>query len=314
MPRRFCGAAWQAARRLLTGASGGWLPPPSRRKRAGYPLGRAIGVKIGRLRPRDRRLAHKILETRFLPSANSGGWGRVVYRLCWVGPIANRPQLTKLPHNSVPCLAYTYARIQAALLMNRVGVHFSVAHPHWMIQGCCPPTCGKLMRMEGNLIGLWLLSKGFMAGLAIAVPVGPVNVLCASRTLRKGRLSGLISGFGAATADALYGAIAGFSITFLIDFLEREEFWIRVIGGLLLICIGTVYFCKPAQTVSLPGEDGAARSDYSSTLLLTLTNPTTVLSFLAVLAALGMAGHRLWWLNFLLVAGIFCGSMLWWVT
>ena len=170
------------------------------------------------------------------------------------------------------------------------------------------------MRMEGELSGLWLLSKGFMAGLAIAVPVGPVNVLCASRTLRRGRLSGLISGFGAATADALYGAIAGFSITFLIDFLEREEFWIRVIGGLLLVGFGVFYFCKPAQGVSLPGEDGAAGSDYSSTLLLTLTNPTTVLSFLAVLAALGMGGQRLWWLTFLLVGGIFCGSMLWWVT
>jgi threonine/homoserine/homoserine lactone efflux protein len=170
------------------------------------------------------------------------------------------------------------------------------------------------MRVEGELIGLWLLSKGFMAGLAIAVPVGPVNVLCASRTLRKGRLSGLISGFGAATADALYGAIAGFSITFLIDFLEREEFWIRVIGGLLLVVIGVMYFCKKAQAVSLPGEDGPTGSDFSSTLLLTLTNPTTVLSFLAVLAALGMAGQRLWWLTFLLVAGIFLGSMLWWVT
>jgi threonine/homoserine/homoserine lactone efflux protein len=170
------------------------------------------------------------------------------------------------------------------------------------------------MKMEGDLIGLWLLSKGLAAGLAIAVPVGPVNVLCASRTLRKGRLSGLISGFGAATADGLYGAIAGFSITFLIDFLEREEFWIRVIGGLLLVGFGVFYFCKPAQGVSLPGEDGAAGSDYSSTLLLTLTNPTTVLSFLAVLAALGMGGQRLWWLTFLLVGGIFCGSMLWWVT
>ena len=63
----------------------------------------------------------------------------------------------------------------------------------------------------------------------------------------KGRLSGLISGFGAATADAFYGAIAGFSITFLIEFLEREEFWIRVFGGLLLVAIGVVYFRKPAQ-------------------------------------------------------------------
>ena len=103
------------------------------------------------------------------------------------------------------------------------------------------------MSMEGSLIGLWLLSKGLMAGLAIAVPVGPVNVLCASRTLSKGRRSGLMSGFGAATADALYGAIAGFSITFLIDFLEREEFWIRVVGGMLLVGIGIMYFRKPAQ-------------------------------------------------------------------
>jgi threonine/homoserine/homoserine lactone efflux protein len=168
--------------------------------------------------------------------------------------------------------------------------------------------------MQGELIGLWLLSKGFMAGLAIAVPVGPVNVLCASRTIAKGRLSGLMSGFGAATADAFYGAIAGFSITFVIGFLEREEFWIRVVGGLLLVAIGVMYFFKPAAPPHLTRENGSVHSDYVSTLLLTLTNPTTVLSFVAVLAGLGMGGHRVWWLTFLLVAGIFCGSMLWWVV
>ena len=164
------------------------------------------------------------------------------------------------------------------------------------------------------MTGWWLLSKGLMAGLAIAVPVGPVNVLCASRTLRKGRASGLISGFGAASADTVYGAIAGFSITFLIEFLEREEFWIRVIGGLLLMVFGWMYFRKPAQAMNLRGEDSAAHSDFASTLLLTLTNPTTVLSFLAVLTGLGMGGHREWRLTFLLVGGIFCGSMLWWVA
>src|ERR1035441_10657925 len=153
-----------------------------------------------------------------------------------------------------------------------------------------------------------------MAGLAISAPVGPVNVLCASRTLSKGRLSGLISGFGAATADTFYGGIAGFSITFLIQFLEREEFWIRVVGGLLLLAIGVMYFRKPAQAAKLHADDSAGQSDFASTLLLTLTNPTTVLSFLAVLAGLGMGGHRAWWLTFLLVGGIFCGSMLWWVT
>ena len=122
-----------------------------------------------------------------------------------------------------------------------------------------------------------------------------------------------MSGFGAATADALYGAIAGFSITFLIEFLERQEFWIRVFGGILLVGIGIMYFRKPAQAPKPQPDDSSVHSDYSSTLLLTLTNPTTVLSFVAVLAGLGMGGQRAWWLTFLLVGGIFLGSMLWWV-
>lgn len=163
-----------------------------------------------------------------------------------------------------------------------------------------------------KLIGLTLITKGLMAGLAIAAPVGPINVLCASRTLTRGRMSGLLSGLGAATADALYGSIAGFSITLVIDFLTREEFWIRVIGGLLLVGIGCLYFRRPPQSLKVQKDEGG-HSDFISALLLTLTNPTTVLSFLAVLTALGMGGHRAWWLTFLLVGGIFCGSMLWWV-
>ncbi len=160
----------------------------------------------------------------------------------------------------------------------------------------------------------WLLMKGVLAGLAIAIPVGPVNVLCASRTLSKGRISGLLSGLGAATADTLYGAIAAFSITLVIDFLRREEFWIRVFGGLLLIGIGILYIRKPPQNLDRKAPENSGHSDYSSTLLLTLTNPTTVLSFLAVLAALGMGQFRARWLSLLLVAGIFCGSLLWWIT
>jgi len=159
----------------------------------------------------------------------------------------------------------------------------------------------------------WLIIKGLMAGLAIAVPVGPVNILCASKTIAKGRTSGLFCGLGAATADTIYGGIAGFSITLVIDWLLREEFWIRVIGGALLIAIGIVYFQKPPEHVQ-DKKDESSHSDYIETLLLTLTNPTTVLSFMAVLAALGMGEKRAWWLNFLLVGGIFCGSMLWWIV
>jgi hypothetical protein len=75
-----------------------------------------------------------------------------------------------------------------------------------------------------------LLLRGVIAGLAISAPVGPVNVLCISRTISKGRTAGLVSGLGAAAADTIYGAIAGFSISFVIRFLIDEEFWIRL-GG-----------------------------------------------------------------------------------
>ena len=158
-----------------------------------------------------------------------------------------------------------------------------------------------------------LLIRGVLAGLLIAAPVGPVNVLCISRTLKKGWLSGIMSGLGAAAADTLYGCIAGFSITFVIQFLIREEFWIRLVGGVLLLAIGISYYFKKPESLSNRKEGESEGSDFTSTFLLTLTNPTTVLSFLAVLATLGMRGHRASWLTLLLVLGIFCGSMLWWI-
>jgi len=158
-----------------------------------------------------------------------------------------------------------------------------------------------------------LLLRGLIAGLAIAAPVGPVNVLCASRTIAKGWRSGLVSGLGAAIADFLYGSVAGFSIGFIIRFLIREEYWIRLVGGILLVVIGALYYFKrPRSLQPEMGESG--RSDFASAFLLNLTNPTTVLSFLAVLAALGFRQHKAWWLTLFLVAGIFCGSMLWWIV
>lgn len=125
----------------------------------------------------------------------------------------------------------------------------------------------------------------------------------------------MISGIGAAVADMLYGAVAGFSITLVVQFILREQFWIRFFGGILLVVIGISYFFKrPAPFNAQKQDGGSAYSDLRSTFLLTLTNPTTVLSFLALLAALGMGNQRHWWLTLFLVGGIFCGSMLWWIV
>jgi len=160
-----------------------------------------------------------------------------------------------------------------------------------------------------------LLIGGIIVGLMIAVPVGPVNILCIRRTIGAGWRSGVISGVGAAAADMLYGGIAGFSITLVIQFLVREEFWIRLFGGILLVAIGIWYFFKRPTPLDAQLQDReSAYSDIRSTFLLTLTNPTTVLSFLALLAALGMGNPRHWWLTVFLVGGVFCGSMLWWIV
>jgi threonine/homoserine/homoserine lactone efflux protein len=159
---------------------------------------------------------------------------------------------------------------------------------------------------------LELLIRGILAGLIIAAPVGPVNVICVQRTIAKGWRSGLVSGLGSAVADTIYGSIAAFSITLVIRILIREEFWIRLGGGSLLILIGVLYYFKPPQSLKDP-EPQSERTEFASTFLLTLTNPTTVLSFLVVLSAVGLASNQDWWLTSLIVLGLFCGFMLWWI-
>src|SRR5262249_22949459 len=146
----------------------------------------------------------------------------------------------------------------------------------------------------------------------IAAPIGPVNVICIQRTIGRGWKAGVISGLGSATADLLYGAIAAYSVSFVIALLVREQFWIRLVGGILLIGIAIWYLSTKPQPMKQ--EQPSGHSDFITTLLLTLTNPTTVLSYMAVLAGLRLAEPRNGFLTALVVVGIFCGAMFWWMT
>ena len=158
------------------------------------------------------------------------------------------------------------------------------------------------------------LIKGLIIGLSIAVPVGPIGILCIRRTLARGRMVGFLSGLGAATADGLYGAIAGFGLTFLVDFLIGRQIWLRLIGGALLCILGAkTFFSKPAEQ-GAPVDGSNRWHAYLSTFFLTLTNPLTILFFVAVFAGLGIgteAGHYL--LAGILVSGVFMGSAMWWL-
>jgi threonine/homoserine/homoserine lactone efflux protein len=157
------------------------------------------------------------------------------------------------------------------------------------------------------------LIKGFAIGFAIAAPVGPIGVLCIRRSLAGGRWLGLATGLGAATADASYGAIAGFGLTAISAFLVSQRLWLNLIGGVFLCFLGIqTFLSKPAKTSS-GAEVVPLVPAYISTLLLTLTNPMTILSFLAVFAGLGLATASNYSAAALLVIGVFSGSAAWWV-
>ena len=159
-----------------------------------------------------------------------------------------------------------------------------------------------------------LLLRGLIIGFSIAAPVGPIGVLCIRRTLANGRAAGLVSGLGAATADALYGCIAGFGLTFISSLLIDQQGWLKLIGGLFLCYLGIrTLLSQPSERAAVAGGRGLAGA-YVSTFFLTLTNPTTILSFVAVFAGLGLASMGGDYASALvLVLGVFCGSALWWL-
>ena len=126
-----------------------------------------------------------------------------------------------------------------------------------------------------------LLLRGLIIGFSIAAPVGPIGVLCIRRTLAQGRAAGLVSGLGAASADALYGCVAGFGLTFVSGLLIAQQSWLKLLGGVFLCYLGVrTLLAQPAERAAAAGGMGLAGA-YGSTFLLTLTNPTTILSFAA---------------------------------
>src|SRR3989304_1757190 len=129
-----------------------------------------------------------------------------------------------------------------------------------------------------------LFLRSFIIGISIAAPVGPIGVLCIRRTLSHGKLAGFLSGLGAASADMLYGAIAAFGLTVIINLLVENAFWLQIIGGGFLLYLGIKTFLeKPAEHAAQAKQDGYF-SMFLSTFFLTITNPITILSFAAIFA------------------------------
>ena len=158
---------------------------------------------------------------------------------------------------------------------------------------------------------LTIFLKGILIGFAMAVPVGPIGIMCIRKTLTDGRLRGLMIGLGAATADLLYACVAAFGLTVVSNAIATERTWIRLVGGLFLLFLGVRTFRAHPADPKVPANSSGLLRSYLYTGFLTLTNPTTIFAFIAVFAALGLGDE----LNIVsastLVTGVFIGSGLW---
>ena len=159
-----------------------------------------------------------------------------------------------------------------------------------------------------------LLLRGFVLGFAIAASPGPIFFLCVRRTLLQGRLAGLFSGFGVATADAFYAAIATFGVAALTAAFVSGRRPLAVVGGAVLVGFGLrILFERRREAEAAPSPTGRGLAwAYLSTLGLTVTNPATIISFAALAATLGFGTGGSFTGPSLVMAGVLLGSAAWW--
>lgn len=160
-----------------------------------------------------------------------------------------------------------------------------------------------------------LLIKGIIVGLLASIPLGPIGIICIQRTINKGKLSGFLSGMGAASADTIFAAIAGFSLSFIISFIQEQQVIFQAIGGLIVFGLGIkIFYTNPVRQLRRhKRKQNNLMEDYLSVLLVTITNPLAVFLFIALFASLGVVveGENIL-LSLVATSGVFIGAMLWW--
>lgn len=158
--------------------------------------------------------------------------------------------------------------------------------------------------------------RGIAIGFAIAAPIGPVGILCIRKALADGHLAAFVAGLGAAVADTVFGGVAAFGIGAVMSFIDGQMVTLKVVGGLFMLGLGIHTWRSATVMVEVePGKGPGMARDFVSTFAITITNPGTIFGVAGVFAALGPMGRPgVGWATGLLVAGIFAGSSLWWLT
>ena len=159
-----------------------------------------------------------------------------------------------------------------------------------------------------------LFIQGMIIGLTLAVPVGPIALLCLQRAVTDGRLHGIVSGIGVATADSFYAAVTFLGLTVISGFIIANQFSLRLAAGVVLILVGVRIFLSIPAQMGVKTEHETYLRDYLSMVAITIANPLTLIFFIAILPGFGVVFHE----NSVLtasefVSGVFIGSTLWWI-
>jgi len=155
--------------------------------------------------------------------------------------------------------------------------------------------------------------KGILVGFTLAVPIGPIGLLCIHQTISKGRLPGFIIGLGGATADLIYSGIAAFGLKIISSTLYDQRIWIRIIGGIFFFILGIRILFMKNEPLDISSTPTGILKSYAATVLLTLTNPLTIFAFITVFAVIGIGNELSHFSATILALGVFFGSLLWFV-
>ncbi|WP_027363929.1 LysE family translocator [Desulfotruncus alcoholivorax] len=157
--------------------------------------------------------------------------------------------------------------------------------------------------------------KALLTGLLFCVPIGPVNLLCIRRTLAEGRLSGFVSGLGAAAADSFFAYVAALGVSYIANFFLKEENFLQLGGGIFLCYLGVrIFSAKPVDRSksTAPSAQGFYKA-FSSAFFLTVANPVTILAYTAIFAGFNLnGGSSHFYAAFIAASGVFLGAILWW--
>ncbi len=156
------------------------------------------------------------------------------------------------------------------------------------------------------------LLRGILIGLIFGVPAGAIGALAVQHSMERGFLAGVITGVGSSVADVLYGCAGVFGISVISDFMLAHQKVTRIAGGIFITVLGAVIGRKKNVPQAEAGNQTKWYFCFSSSFVVAVMNPATILSFLAAFAAFQIEKDLRWMQGMGLIAGIFTGTMCWW--